>query len=274
MFTTFVIGLREGLEAALIVGIVAAFLIQQGRRDALKAMWVGVGLAVLVCLAAAGALSFANQRLPLVAREGLEGALTLLAVAGVTYMLVWMKRHSVDFRGDLEDQTAHALRRNSLMALVALAFVAVIREGLETSIFLFALLEGSSQLALGLTGALLGIVAASGLGYAIYRGGAHVNLQRFFMVTGVVLVVVAAGLVASSIHAFSEAGLVSSWQSPAVDLSGLVAPGTIRAGLLTAFLGLRAVPTYAEVFGWALFLIPALVYVLYPRRLLGASLAK
>jgi len=265
MLTTFVIGLREGLEAALIVGIVAAVMIQQGRRDSLKAIWIGVGLAVGVCVAAAAALSFANQRLPLTAREGLEGSLTVLAVVGVTYMLVWMKRHSAGFRVQLEDQTTDALRRNSVVALIVLAFVAVIREGLETSLFLFALLEGSSEVALGLGGALLGIGVASVLGYVIYRGGAHINLRRFFMVTGVVLVLVAAGLVGSAIHEFAEAGLISAGQAPAVDLTGLVAPGTIRASLLTALLGLQPVPTYAEIFGWALFLIPTMTYIIYPR---------
>jgi len=162
MFTTFVIGLREGLEAALIVGIVAAFLIQNGNRKSLRAMWTGVALAVAGCVAVAFALSLADQRLPLRAREALEGGLTLLAVAGVTYMLVWMKRHSRFLKSDLEAKTAAALDQNSTKALVILAFVAVIREGLETAIFLFAILEGSSNVGLGLFGALLGIVVASG----------------------------------------------------------------------------------------------------------------
>lgn len=267
MFTTFVIGLREGLEAALIVGIVAAFLIQNGDRQSLRAMWAGVALAVTACVGVAFALSLADQRLPLKAREAMEGTLTLLAVAGVTYMLVWMKRHSRELKSDLEAKTAAALDQNSVKALIVLAFVAVIREGLETAIFLFAILDGSSNVALGLVGALLGIVVASGLGFAIYKGGARINLSRFFTVTGVILVLVAAGLVASSIHEFAEAGLIPWWQGPAIDLSAIVAPGSIRAGLVTAFLGFQAVPTYAELAGWLLFLVPAAWYVLHrPRR--------
>jgi high-affinity iron transporter len=267
MFTTFVIGLREGLEAALIVGIVAAFLIQNGGRKSLKAMWAGVGLAILVCLGVAFALSYADQRLPLRARATMEGALTLMAVAGVTYMLVWMKRHSRNLKTDLEAKTAAALDQNSTKALIVLAFVAVIREGLETAIFLFAILGGSSNVALGLFGALLGILIATGLGFAIYKGGARINLSRFFRLTGVVLVLVAAGLVASSIHEFAEAGVFPWWQGPAIDLTAIVAPGTIRAGLVTAFLGFQAVPTYAELAGWLLFMVPAVWYVLHrPRR--------
>lgn len=267
MFTTFVIGLREGLEAALIVGIVAAFLIQKGNRSSIKAMWAGVGLAIIACLLVAFGLSIADQRLPLKARETMEGSLTLLAVAGVTYMLVWMKRHSRNLKSDLETKTAVALDQNSIKALVVLAFVAVIREGLETAVFLFAILEGSSNVTLGLVGALLGVAIASALGYAIYKGGARVNLSRFFRVTGVVLVLVAAGLVASSIHEFAEAGVLPWWQTPALDLTAIVAPGSIRAGLLTAFLGVQAVPTYAELAGWLLFLVPAAWYVLRRPRL-------
>lgn len=264
MIPTFVIGLREGLEAALIVGIVGAFLIRNADRRALRPMWGGVALAVALCIGAAWGLNAAGQRLSLVARETMEGGLTLLAVLGVSYMLVWMRRHSRDLRRDLESKAAAAVDTGSTTALIALAFVAVIREGLETAVFLLALLQGSSQVTLGLAGAIGGILVASGLGYAIYRGGAHIDLGRFFRLTGVVLVLVAAGLVASSIHEFSEAGLITWGHSPAIDLSAIVAPGTIRAGLLTAFLGVQPVPTYAEIAGWMMFLIPAGIYVLRP----------
>lgn len=266
MIPTFVIGLREGLEAALIVGIVGAFLINRGDRSGLKPMWAGVGLAVALSIGAAVGLEMAGRRLPLVAREVIEGTLTLVAVAGVSYMLVWMRRHSSAIKGELEAKTAVALSRDSTLALVGLAFVAVIREGLETAVFLLALLKGSSNVVLGLGGAVLGIAIASVLGFAIYRGGVRFDLGRFFRVTGAVLVLVAAGLVAASIHEFAEAGLVPWGNSPAMDLSGVIAPGTLRAGLLTAFLGLQPVPTYAELVGWLIFLIPAGAYVLWPPR--------
>ncbi|MGC2241853.1 MAG: iron uptake transporter permease EfeU [Acidimicrobiia bacterium] len=266
MVTTFIIGLREGLEAALIVGIVGAFLLKNSDRRSLRAMWAGVGLAVALCIAVAIGLAVVGQRLPLVARGIMEGTFTLIAVAGVMYMLVWMRHHSRDLRSDLEQKAADALGRNSTKALIALAFVAVIREGLETAVFLLAILGGSSRVGLGLFGAILGIGVASGLGYSIYRGGARINLARFFRVTGFVLVLVAAGLVASAIHEFAEAGVLTWGQSPAIDLTAIVAPGSLRAGLLTAFLGVQPVPTYAELAGWILFFVFAAGYVLRPQR--------
>lgn len=272
MVTTFIIGLREGLEAALIVGIVGAFLLKNGDRRALRAMWAGVGMAVVLCIVVAIGLTLVGQRLPLLAKEVMEGTFTLIAVAGVTYMLVWMRRHSRDLKSDLEQKAADALGRNSTKALIALAFVAVIREGLETAIFLLAILGGSTRVGLGLFGAVLGIAVASALGYSIYRGGARINLGRFFRVTGFVLILVAAGLVASSIHAFAEAGLLTWGQSPAIDLTAIVAPGSLRAGLFTAFLGVQPVPTYSELAGWALFFILAAWYVLRPQRVERRSL--
>lgn len=266
MLATFVIGLREGLEAALIVGIVAAFLGQKGDRRSMRAMWAGVGLAVAFCIGVAYALSLAGQRLPLQAKETMEGVLTLIAVAGVTYMLVWMRRNSRHLKSDLEARASDALSQNSTKALIVLAFVAVIREGLETAIFLFAILEGSNNVPVGLTGASIGILVASVMGYGIFKGGVRIDLGRFFRVTGIVLVVVAAGLVAAALHEFAEAGWITIGQSPAVDLSGLIQTGSLWASLFTGFLGLQPVPTYAEIVGWGLYLIPVGWYVIRPTR--------
>lgn len=273
MLTTFVIGLREGLEAAVIVGIVGAFLIRNGDPKALKAMWVGVGLAIGLSVVAAVSLELAGQRISLRSREMMEGTLALVAVAGVTYMLVWMRRHGQYLKSDLETKAAEALGHGSTRALIGLAFVAVIREGLETAIFLVALLGGSASPGLGLAGAFGGLVVASALGYSFFKGGARIDLGRFFRITGVFLVVVAAGLVSSSVHEFAEAGLFRWWQSPAVDLSAVVAPGTIRGALLTAFVGFQPVPTYAELAAWLAFLIPVGWYVLRPRSTLGSRVA-
>lgn len=264
MLTTFVIGLREGLEAALIVGIVAAFLVRNGDRRALQAMWIGVALAVAACLGVALALNMAGQRLPLTARAAFEGILAVVAVAGVTYMLIWMRQNGSAIHSELEAKTKSALAQRSMFALVLLAFLAVIREGVETAVFLFAILDGNSRVGAGITGAILGIVAASVLGYGIYRGGARIDLGRFFRVTGVVLVFVAAGLVAYSVHEFAEIGWITWGQSPAVDLTFVIAPGTVQASLATAFLGLQAVPTYAEIFAWLAFVVPVTWYVLRP----------
>jgi high-affinity iron transporter len=266
LLPTFVIGLREGLEASLIVGIIAAFLIQRGERRALRPMWIGVGIAIGLCAAVAVVLRVVGQSLPFRQREILEGTLALLAVAGVTYMVVWMRRHSRELKGQLEDHAERALLVGSTLALVGMAFFAVLREGLETAIFMLAAFGSSSDPVSTGLGALLGVSVAVGLGYAIYRGGVRINLSRFFRVTGFVLVLVAAGLLSTAVHEFAEAGVVSIGQQTALDLAWLVGPGTVRQSLITGMLGLQAAPTVAEVFVYLAYAIPMSLYVLWPSR--------
>jgi high-affinity iron transporter len=262
---TFVIGLREGLEASLIVGIIAAFLIQQGKREALRPMWLGVALAIGLCFGAALVLSAVGRSLPFKQREIMEASLALLAVAGVTYMVVWMRRHSRELKGQLESHAEAALQAGT-WALIAMAFFAVLREGLETAVFMLAAFQSSTNPAATGTGAIVGVAVAVVLGYALYKGGVRINLSRFFRVTGFVLVLVAAGLLATAVHDFAEAGVVTALQRPAFDLSWLVAPGTVRASLLTGMLGLQPVPTVAEVLIWLAYAIPMAAYVLWPQR--------
>lgn len=266
MLPTFVIGLREGLEASLIVGIIAAFLIQRGERRALRPVWLGVSAAIAICASVAVVLNVVGRSLPLRQREALEGALAIVAIAGVTYMVVWMRRHSRDLKRQLETHAESALVTGSVLALVAMAFLAVLREGLETAVFMLAAFQGSSNPAATGTGAVLGVLVAVGLGYAIYRGGVRINLSRFFRVTGFVLVLVAAGLLATAAHEFAEAGVLTVGLDRALDLSWLVAPNTIRASLLTGMLGFQPVPTVAEVTLWLAYAIPMSLYVLWPQR--------
>ena len=266
MIPTFVIGLREGLEASLIVGIVAAFLIQRGERRALRPMWFGVAIAVGLCVAVAVALEALGESLPFRQREIMEGILALVAVAGVTYMVVWMRRHSRELKKMLEENTETALVTGSIWALVGLAFFAVIREGLETAIFMLAAFDSAlDPLAAGI-GAVLGVAVAVALGYAIYRGGIRINLSKFFKVTGFVLVLVAGGLLATAVHEFAEAGVMTAMQQTVVDLSWLVEPGTVHASLLTGMLGIQPVPTVAEVLVWLAYVVPMSLYVLWPQR--------
>src|SRR4051794_40387731 len=194
MLPTFVIGLREGVEASLIVGIVAAFLLQRGRRDALRRMWLGVAAAVVLCIAVGVVLEIVNENLPQRQQEMLETVIALVAVAMVTYMIVFMRRHARTIRGDLESRAGAALAAGSATALILMAFLAVLREGFETSVFLLAAFQSSTSRTASGFGALFGIVLAVIIGWGIYRGGTRVNLARFFTVTGMVLVVVAAGL--------------------------------------------------------------------------------
>ncbi|MBI4896886.1 MAG: FTR1 family protein [Actinobacteria bacterium] len=266
MLPTFVIGLREGLEAALIVGIVAAFLVKEGRRDALRPMWLGVSAAVAICATVGVGLSVVGSDLPQRQQEMLETVIGLIAVGMITFMVVWMCRHSHELASQLHGQAAAALAGGSVTALVAMSFFAVFREGFETAVFLVAAFDSAVDPVTASVGAVLGLVISFAIGYGIYRGGVRVNLARFFRATAAVLVLVAAGLLATSVHTGWEAGWISFGQGQALDLTWLVSPGTVRSSLLTGMLGLQPKPTYAEVTAYLLYAIPMLVYVLWPRQ--------
>jgi high-affinity iron transporter len=267
MLPTFVIGLREGLEASLIVGIIAAFVVRQGAGPAaLRYLWAGVLAAVGLCVAAGVALHIAEEALPQRQQEGLETVVGILAVAMVTYMVVWMRRHARELKGDLEGKAGSALATGSVWGLVFMAFLAVLREGLETVVFLLAAFQASTSPAAAGGGALLGIATAVLLGYGIYRGGVRINMARFFRVTGFVLVFVAAGLVATAIHTAHEAGWFDLLQGQALDLTWLVRPGTVVSSLVTGMLGVQPRPTVGEVSGWLIYLVPVALIVLWPAK--------
>ena len=264
MLPTFVIGLREGLEAALIVGIIAAFLGQQGRKDALRQVWFGTAAAVAICVGVAIVLQVISSDLPQRQQEGLETVVGALAVCMVTYMIIFMRRHARGLKKDLEGAAASALASGSSRALVAMAFLAVLREGFETAVFLLATFQASGNASTSWLGAVLGIGLAAAVGYAIYQGGLRLNLARFFRVTGLVLVVVAAGLVMTAFHTASEAGWLTVGQAQAFDLSWLVRPGTPLSSLLTGVLGIQPFPAWIEVIAWLAYLIPMVLIVAWP----------
>ena len=264
MLSTFVIGLREGLEAALIVGIVAAFLKQRGRTDLLRLVWVGVGLAALICLGVGLGLHAFSADLPQRQQEGLETVVGFIAVAMVTYMVIWMRRHSRELKKQLEGAADSALQSGSGLALVAMAFLAVFREGFETAVFLLAAFNETANPATAGAGAVLGLAVAVVLGYGIYRGGVRINLSKFFRFTGAVLVLVAAGLVVNGLHTAHEAGWLNLGQGRTFDLSWLVAPGSVRSSLLTGMLGWQPQPVVIELVGWLAYLVPVGLYVAWP----------
>jgi high-affinity iron transporter len=266
LLPAFVITLREGVEAALIVGIVAAFLVKQGHREAMKPMWLGVGLAIGLCTAVAIALRVGGEELPQREQEGLETIIGFIAVGFVTYMVIWMRRHARGLKTVLEGEAAQALAAGSALGLVMMAFLAVLREGFETSVFLLAVFQDTSNPAAAGAGAVLGLLAAVALGVALYRGGVKINLSKFFRFTGLVLVLVAAGLFATSIHTAHEAGWFNDLQSQAIDLSWLVKPGEISGSLLTGMLGLQPKPTVGEALAYAMYAVPMAIYVLWPDR--------
>jgi len=266
----FVIGLREGVEAALVVGIIATFLYQQRRADAVRWMWAGVALAVAICVAVAVVLQIVDEQLPQRQQEAFEAAVGVVAVAMVTWMIIYMRRHARRLGGDLRTSAASALAAGSAVSLVVMAFLAVMREGLETAMFLLAAFQASmgvSPLSAGL-GAVAGLLVAAAIGWAIYRAGMRVNMARFFKITSVLLVIIAAGLLSSAVHHANEAALVTVGHEQALDLSAVIVPSSdsVTTGLITGLLGLYPYPSVAEVVVWLAYAIPMLVYVLWPQR--------
>lgn len=266
MIPTFVITLREGVEASLIVGIIAAFLVKEGRQDALRQMWFGVAIAVVLCTIVGVGLDVIGEELPQKQQEGMESIIGVIAVATISYMIVWMTRHSRGIKAELEGEAASALATGSTMALVGMAFLAVLREGFETSVFLLAVFQDATDIAAAAAGAVLGLLCAVLIGLALYRGGVRLNLGRFFRFTGLILVFVAAGLLASAAHTAHEAGWITSMQSQAIDLSWLVKPGEVSGSLLTGMLGLQPRPVTIEVIVYLAYAIPMSIYVLWPQR--------
>ncbi len=266
MLATFVIGLREGVEASLIVGIVAAFLRQRGAGRDLRWVWLGVGTAAALCAAVAVALEVIDSNLPERQQEGLETVIALVAVAMVTSMIVWMARNARSLRGELEQRAGTALAQGSVVALATMAFLAVLREGFETAVFLLSAFQASADRVATSLGAGLGILLAVVVGVAIYRGGMRINLARFFTATGLVLVVVAAGLMAFAAHTGAEAGWIDVGQAQLVDLSALVRPGSVQSALLTGVLGIQPRPTIIEGAAWAAYLVPAVLFVVLTGR--------
>jgi high-affinity iron transporter len=264
MLATLVIGLREGLEASLIVGIIAAFLRRTGKP--LKPMWFGVGVAVALSIAVGLLLEFVSAELPQAQQEGMESVIGLIAVAVVTGMIAWMNTHARNMKAELEAHAASAVKDGTAWALVVMAFLAVLKEGFETSVFLLAAFQSSTSALAAGAGAVIGIAISVGIGIGIFRGGVTLNLGRFFRITGLFLVFVAAGLVLSSLRTAHEAGWILIGQQRTVDLTWLAPAGSVQAALLTGVLGIPADPRLIEVLGWAIYLVATLTYLLWPAK--------
>ncbi|WIB59488.1 FTR1 family protein [Curtobacterium sp. MCLR17_007] len=263
MLVTLVIGLREGLEATLIVGIIAAFL--RRNRAPLAPMWLGVGVAVALSIAVGFGLQAVEQALPQAQQEGMEAVIGIVAVVFVTGMIVWMRTHARHLTKELEASATEALGRGTAWALAGMAFLAVLKEGFETSVFLLATFQASSDTGLAALGAVVGIAAAVAVGYGIYTGGVRMNLAKFFTGTGVFLVFVAGGLVLTVLRRAHEAGWVVIGQQRTVDLNWLAPNGSVQGALVTGVLGIPPDPRVIEVLGWVLYVVPVLAISLWPR---------
>ncbi len=219
----------------------------------------------------AWALHVAEENLPQREQEQLETIIALVAVGMITWMIVWMRRHSADLKGDLQERASLALVQGSAIGLVLMAFLAVLREGLETAVFMLAAFQQSDRPGLTGTGALLGVALAVVLGYLIYRGGVKLNLSKFFRVTGVVLVLVGAGLLAFAVHTAHEAGWWHLLLDRAVDLTWLIDPGSVQSALITGMFGIQPEPTWGELLAFLLYAVPMTIYVCRPHAPTGAG---
>lgn len=263
MLATLVIGLREGLEATLIVGIIAAFL--RRNRVPLAPMWLGVGVAVVLSIAVGFGLQVVEQALPQAQQEGMEAVIGIVAVVFVTGMIVWMRTHARTLTKELEASATEALGRGTAWALAGMAFLAVLKEGFETAVFLLATFQASSDTGLAALGAVIGIAGAVVIGYGIYTGGVRLDLSKFFTGTGVFLVFVAGGLVLTVLRRAHEAGWIVIGQQRTVDLSWLAPNGSVQGALVTGVLGIPPDPRVIEVLGWVLYVVPVLAVTLWPR---------
>jgi high-affinity iron transporter len=263
VLATLVIGLREGLEAALIVGIIAAFLRKNGKS--LLAMWLGVALAVVLSIAVGVSLDLVERVLPQAAQEGMEAVIGAIAICFVTSMIVWMDAHARDMKRQIEAEAAAALSQAGTYALASMAFLAVLKEGFETSVFLLATFSAAQSPLLAAAGAIIGLLLAVVIGWGIYVGGVRINLSRFFRFTSAFLILVAAGLVITSLRSAHEAGWLNAGQQQTLNLSWLVAPGSIQSALITGVLGIPADPRLIEVIGWFAYLVPVALLLYWPR---------
>ncbi len=251
--------LREGIEAALIVGITAGYLQQTGRSEWLPKVWIGIALAIALCVAIGCGLWFASAEFPQKEQEFFEGVVAVLATVILSSMVFWMRKASRSIKGELRTSVDEALRaeRRQGFALAGMAFLAVGREGLESMFFLLAIAEQSSGPAMAI-GAALGLAGAVAVGLVIYWGGVKLDLRRFFRWTGVFILFVAAGLAAGAVRAFHEAGLWNGLQQTAFDFSDALPQDGVLGTLLSGMFGYQDMPTVGEVIVYFLFLLPML----------------
>ena len=257
MFANYLIGLREGLGAALVVGILVAYLVKSGRRDLLPRIWLGVGIAIAVSIAFGALLTYGPRDLSFEAQEILGGTLSIIAVTFVTWMIFWMARTARSLKGELESRMAVAAEGGAA-ALVIVAVLAVGREGLETALFLWAAAQATGQTTEPLIGAILGLITAVVLGVLIYRGAVRINMAKFFTYTGAILVVIAAGVLSYGVHDLQEGGVFPGLNTIAFDVSAQVPPDSWYGTVLKGTVNFNPVTTWLQLVVWTAYLVPVL----------------
>jgi high-affinity iron transporter len=254
MFGNFLIGLREGLEAAIVVSIIVGYAVRTDRRELLPRIWAGVGLAIGLSITVGAILTFGSRGLSFQAQEAIGGFLSILAVALVTTMILWMAANARTLRDRLHREVDVASDRGGL-ALVLMAFLAVAREGLETALFLWSAVKAAGGGWAPVLGAAAGLVVAVAIGRLLYAGVLRMNLAAFFKWTGAALILVAAGVLAYGVHDLQEAGILPGLDNLAFDISAVLVPGGIAATLLKGTLNISPAMTWLEVTAWTIYVV-------------------
>jgi high-affinity iron transporter len=258
MLANYLIGLREGLEAALVVGILLAYLVKIERRDLLPAVWGGVLAAAGISIAFGALLTFGPSSLSFEAQEAIGGILSIVAVALITWMIFWMARMARTIRGELHAKLDGAINAGA-GAVFMVAILAVGREGLETALFLWVGAQAAqTDSAAPLLGALAGLATAFVLGWLFYRGALKLNLRTFFAWTGVFLIVVAAGVLAYGIHDLQEAGILPGLNNLAFDVSATIPPSSVIGTVLKGIFNFSPATTWLELIAWVLYIVPVM----------------
>jgi high-affinity iron transporter len=274
MFATYLIGLREGLEATLVVSILIAFLVKADRRDRLVQVWSGVALAVSLSVFFGWLLSYTSTTLlqSHEQRELFEAVTSVVAVVFVTWMIFWMRRAARSIAGELRSRLTDALKVGSL-AVAVMAFLAVVREGLETSLIFYSAVQGADINGGPLYALVAGISTAVAIGYLIYATAVRVNLSTFFTWTGALLILVAAGILKYGVHDFQEADVLPGLNTLAFDISGVLDPSSWYGALLSGMFNITPAPSVLEVVAWVAYGVPVLVLFLWPTRRKPAATA-
>ena len=266
MLATVLIGLREGLEASLVVGILIAYLTKINRRDVLPRLWIGVTGAIVVSLVIGAILQFGPSTLSTQAQEAIGGSFSIIAVGMVTWMIFWMARHARHLSSELEGSMDAALHRSAGAAVVVLGLVSVGREGIETALFIWASTNTGASPLVGLLGAVAGILIAATIAYGIFRGVVRINLSVFFRWTGLLLVVVAAGVFAYGLGDLQEAAIIPGAGTHAFSLASVIPPTSWYGTLLTGLFSFAAEPTWLQVGAWVAYVAVVLPLFLRAQR--------
>ena len=271
MIPSIVLSLREGIEAALIIGIVFGAVRKAGRKDLTRPLWAGVISAVILSILAALILRALDAELEGRAEQIFEGLTLFLAAGVLTWMIFWMRSHAMGMEARLQRNVNRAATLESQGGLFFLAFIAVLREGIELALYLTAASLTTSG-AQTLIGSFIGLASAILIGYLIFTATLQLNLGRFFQVTSMFLILFAAGLIAQSIVEFNEAGIIPAVISPIWNLNPLLSDHSIIGTILNTLFGYHGSPSLTEALGYASYLLAAILVFIRPRKFQRAEI--